>query len=169
MANDRRASWNQIQGANNSTAGGGFAARRYYMADRIDRRSSLWTAFIEPEHRQWASYLGTDTIEELPKAERELVHLAVGDKLLVSLWNGSEGSVKEVRAAINNQVRIAMFLSERKREKRVPSLQEYLMQREHEIESQSIEAESTAQLDVDDTKAEEIVNRIEEEKQAVNR
>jgi hypothetical protein len=131
MPNEHRRTLAQIQGDSRSTAGGAFAARKSFLADRLHRGCTLWLNFIEPMRREWAEYLGYPSLEAVPIATRELVNLYIADKLLVSLWEGSDynGSVRELRAALNNLGRLAMHLTTMKREKSVPTLQDYLMQR----------------------------------------
>ncbi|MGA2264292.1 MAG: hypothetical protein ABSH28_23015 [Acidobacteriota bacterium] len=77
-------------------------------------------SMIEPKHREWATFLGSDSFEALPIADRELVRLYTADHLLVSYYVPSSeegGNVKEIRAALNSMARIASILRQRKKER----------------------------------------------------
>ena len=114
-------------------AGGAFGLRSAYLSDSLHRGSIVWTRLIAPMQREWSAYLGYDNFDSMPIAQRSLVRLRIADTLLTSFYVPKNGEattqVKEVRAAMNSLRILTQQLSDMKKEKRVPSLVEYLAEK----------------------------------------
>jgi hypothetical protein len=99
------------------------------MSDRLHRGSDIWLNVIGPKEREWAAYLGADSFDALPIAQREHVRLWIADFLLVSYFIPDAGlstTVKEVRAAMNNLGKLTRELTVMKIEIPIESVQSYV-------------------------------------------
>ena len=95
----------------------------------MHRGSDIWLNVIGPKEKEWAAYLGADSFESLPIAQREHVRLWIADFLLVSYFIPDAGlstTVKEVRAAMNSLGRLTRELMSMKVEKNVTDLKTYV-------------------------------------------
>lgn len=125
----RKRTLKQIQAKTTSTANGAFGLRAGYMSDRLHRGSDIWLNVIGPKEKEWAEYLGADSFDALPIAQREHIRLWVADFLLVSYFIPDAGlstTVKEVRAATNSLGRLTRELMAMKVEKNVTDLKTYV-------------------------------------------
>lgn len=125
----RKRTLKQIQAKTTSTANGAFGLRAGYMSDRLHRGSDIWLNVIGPKEREWAAYLGADSFDALPIAQREHVRLWIADFLLVSYFIPDAGlstTVKEVRAAMNNLGKLTRELTVMKIEIPIESVQSYV-------------------------------------------
>ena len=118
-----------IQAHHSSTANGAFGLRAGYLSDRLHRGSDIWLNVIGPKEKEWAAYLGADSFDALPIAQREHVRLWIADFLLVSYFIPDAGlstTVKEVRAGMNTLGRLTRELMAMKVEKPVQNLKDYV-------------------------------------------
>jgi len=125
----RKRTLKDIQAHHSSTANGAFGLRAGYLSDRLHRGSAVWLNVIRPKEKEWAAYLGADSFQALPIAQREHVRLWIADFLLVSYFIPDAGlstTVKEVRAAVNSLARLTRELMAMKVEKNVMDLKDYV-------------------------------------------
>jgi hypothetical protein len=119
----------EIQNKPQSTAGGAFALRAAYLADRIHKGSDVWINVIAPKEREWAGHFGYESLEDAPIDFREYAHLWIANWLLAAYYmpKGNPRTIKEVRAALNSLERMTREMMNRKREKPVnPALGEVI-------------------------------------------
>ena len=121
----RKTTLRQIQAKNTSTANGAFGLRTAYLSDRLHKGSDIYINTIQPKETEWAQFLGADTIEELPIAQRETIKLWMADWLLVAYYVPDARlttSVREVRAGMTNLGKLTRELTVMKMEKPVTDL-----------------------------------------------